>query len=524
MEKTSLKKRIKNHESRITKWIRKNPQEAVTLLVIIFLAAFLRLYKIDQYMTFLGDEGRDAIIVRRLLVEFDPILIGPGTSIGNMYLGPLYYYLIAPALFLANLSPVGPSVFVAIIGVITVFLVWYIARSWFGKIAGLSASLVYALSPTVIVYSTSSWNPNVMPFFALACIWGIWKIWNSGSYKWLLVLGVSFAFVLQSHYLGLLLAPVIALFWGLSMLKVRKSKKDVFRFLRWTFAGLAIFIVLMSPLVIFDSRHGWRNFSAMKTFFGQRQTTVSAKPWNALPNIIPIWQDVSTRLLGGRTEWVGMWIAVGLSAGLLFVYLKRKFTQLEKQALLLVVTWLVVGLVGLGLYKQEIYDHYYGFFFPVPYILFGLTFSKLWEKQNLLRGFLVTIFVLIVYVNLNNNPFRFPPAKHLQRTIEVAKIIKEASMGDRFNLAVVAERNYEDGYQYYLERWRLPVVDIDPQIPGTITEQLFVVCELPKDKCSPTTNPKAQVANFGWSKIVATWEQSGVTIFKLEHLEQGDEI
>ncbi|KKU22481.1 MAG: hypothetical protein UX34_C0028G0006 [Candidatus Woesebacteria bacterium GW2011_GWF1_46_13] len=119
MEKIAL--RIKN-------WIRQNPKEAIILGVILLVATFLRLYRISEYMTFLGDEGRDVIIVRRLLVDFDPILIGPGTSIGNMYLGPLYYYLMAPALALAGLSPVGPAVQIALLGVATVFFVWYLAR------------------------------------------------------------------------------------------------------------------------------------------------------------------------------------------------------------------------------------------------------------------------------------------------------------------------------------------------------------------------------------------------------------
>lgn len=84
------------------------------LISILIIGAFLRLYKIDGYMTFLGDEGRDVIIVRNLLVNADPILIGPGTSVGGMYLGPLYYYFMAPFLLLANFSPVGPAVGVAL--------------------------------------------------------------------------------------------------------------------------------------------------------------------------------------------------------------------------------------------------------------------------------------------------------------------------------------------------------------------------------------------------------------------------
>ncbi|EKD62451.1 MAG: hypothetical protein ACD_52C00161G0001, partial [uncultured bacterium] len=109
---------------KIKKKIKINQKEFIFLLLILALSAFFRLWRISEYMTFLGDEGRDAIVVRRLLVFLDPILIGPGTSIGNMYLGPLYYYFMAPWLFLSGLSPVGPAVGIAVLGVATVFMVW----------------------------------------------------------------------------------------------------------------------------------------------------------------------------------------------------------------------------------------------------------------------------------------------------------------------------------------------------------------------------------------------------------------
>src|SRR3990172_3363735 len=131
MATTSL---ITNHRSLITEirfWILKNKLEALLLCLILILGAFFRLYRISEYMTFLGDEGRDAIVVRRLLVDFDPILVGPGTSIGNMYLGPLYYYMMAPALLLANFSPVGPAIMIALLGIATIFFVWVVVREWF---------------------------------------------------------------------------------------------------------------------------------------------------------------------------------------------------------------------------------------------------------------------------------------------------------------------------------------------------------------------------------------------------------
>src|SRR3990167_10771248 len=128
----------------------------VCLILIVSLA--LRLYHIDGYMTFLGDEGRDVRIVRDLLAG-NLVFIGPMTSIGNMYLGPLYYYLIAPALFLSSGSPVGPAVMIALLMTATVGLTWSLARSWFGRFPALIAALLFALSPVAIIYSRSSWNP-----------------------------------------------------------------------------------------------------------------------------------------------------------------------------------------------------------------------------------------------------------------------------------------------------------------------------------------------------------------------------
>src|SRR3989344_9665231 len=134
---------ITNYKSQITKWVKENRLEAFWLAVILLIGAFFRLYRIDEYMTFLGDEGRDAIIVRRLLVNFDPILIGPGTSIGNMYLGPLYYYMMAPALLLAGYSPAGPAVQIALLGVATVGFIWYVGRQRVGRVAGLTSAFLY---------------------------------------------------------------------------------------------------------------------------------------------------------------------------------------------------------------------------------------------------------------------------------------------------------------------------------------------------------------------------------------------
>lgn len=509
---------------KIKTFIKNNKTEILVLLAILALGSFLRLYKISEYMTFLGDEGRDVVIVRKFLVYGDVFLIGPGTSIGNMYLGPLYYYMMAPALWLGGLSPVAPAVMIALLGVGTIAFVWYVAREWFsakggqGQIAGLVAAFLYAISPTVIIYSRSSWNPNIMPFFALLCVFALWRVINTRNLYWLPVLGVSYAFVLQSHYLGLLLMPTLGVLWLYGLYLFKKEKKTK-RYLLFSLFGFLLFAFLMSPLLIFDSRYGWRNVDALKKFFLERQTTVSARPWNALPQLWPIWQEISARLVGGRNMVLGSWVALISIVGLIFVGKERKLVTGKILPFSILTIWLLVALLGLGLYKQEIYDHYYGFFFVVPFLLLGGIASLVIQKARI-RGLWIvgTILVFVTYFNFLDNPLRYPPNNQLSRTKVVAEKIYEEARGEKFNLAVLAERNYDAAYLYFLEWWNAEVVKIDPQrYEETVKEYLFVVCELPREKCDPTHSGKTEIANFGWSKIEEEWDIAGVTLFKLGH-------
>ncbi len=511
MEKTTLVLKFKN-------WIINNRYEVFFLVFVLVLGAFFRLYKIAGYMTFLGDEGRDVIIVRRLLVEGDPILIGPGTSIGNMYLGPLYYYMMAPALAIAGLSPVGPAVMIALLGVLTIFFVWYVAREWFGKTAAAVASFFYAISPTVIIFSRSSWNPNIMPFFALLTVYSIWRVWMKKQDWWLIVASVAMAFVLQSHYLGLLLFPVLGLFWLLAYLRAEDKKK----FRIFTLYGALVFCFLMSPLVIFDARHGWNNLGAIKKFFLERQTTVSARPWTALPKIPSLLEDISTRLVGGRNLTAGrIVLAVLTIPSIVLLLLRKKLHQYETGGVAMVLVWLAVALVGLGVYKQHIYDHYYGFFFAAPFLLLGAFVGGIFDNLSQVgKTILLGSLGLLAVVNFVESPLKYPPNRQLERAETVAEKIKEEAKGERYNLAVVAERNYEDGYQYFLEKWGEPVVEIDAQrADETITDQLFVVCELPEKECDPVHNPKQEVAGFGWSAVAQKWDVFGITLFKLVHTQ-----
>jgi len=487
------------------------------IIIVLIIAAFLRLYKISDYMTFLGDEGRDALVWLRMVYKGKFTLIGPTTSIGNMYLGPLYYYLMLPFFLLFGLSPVGPSVGVALFSLATIFLIWYVGREWFGELTGLLASFLYAISPVVIFYSRSSWNPNVMPFFSLMVVVGIWNFWEKNNYFWLPIIGISLSFAVQSHYLGLLLIPLFCLFWVLALFRSRKLGL-LKRFLFFSFLCLLIFFVLtILPLVWFDIRHHFINSQAFLKFFSDRQETVNFRIYKAIPKIWDIWQTVVIRLVMAKDSSFGTVSSILLILGLFFAIVRLRHKK-EIKPLILILCWLFLGLLGLGNYKQHIYDHYFGFLFPAPFLILAMILAMFFEETKFGKFLMVPVLIFLALLNLGNFPLKETPNFQMHRTEEIDKKILAESKDKPFNLALIAKQNYKDGYVFFLEKWRAKVIEIEPaKAQGTITDQLFVVCE--DTDCQPIGHPKAEIANFGWAKIENEWQFPwGVKLFKLIHL------
>jgi 4-amino-4-deoxy-L-arabinose transferase-like glycosyltransferase len=465
------------------------------IIFILLLAAFLRLYKIGDYMEFLGDQGRDVVIVRDFIKNGNLFFIGPQTSIGNMYLGPFYYYLIAPALLLANFSPIGPAIFVALLSVLTAFLIFMITSQYFSKNTSYIAAFLFSISPVVIKYSNFSWNPNIMPLFALLFIYFI-------SQKKYIFASLSFIMCLNSHYLALaLLLPAIYIV----ALDYKKFKIKDF------YIPLLIFLLSLTPQLLFDLKHNGQNTKALVTFFTQRETTVNIKPYKALPVLPSMFNQVSTSLLSGKNDTAGIIISLIFFVFIIFALLKNKFTSSQRKYFYIFLVWFISGLIALSLYKQHIYDHYFAFIYPVIFIIFAISISYFHKYLQ------ITIVLFLSIILLIQNQFWWEPPKQLSTTTQIDKSIISESNNQPFNFALLSKMNYDPGYRYIFSELNAPV----ELLQNKITDQLFVVCEPFQIDCNPINNPEWSVAAFGWAKIDKQWDINGIKIFKLSHNPSG---
>ncbi len=497
---------------------------SLLVFLILLLAAYLRLYHISGYMTFLGDEGRDVLVVKRMIVDHKFTLLGPTASVGGFFLGPIYYYFMLPFLWAWKLDPTGPSVMVALFGIATVYLVYRAGRDMFHPWVGLVASALYALSPVVIAYSRSSWNPNLVPFFSLLAVYFLWRYAREGRTRDVFVVGVSLGVGLQLHYLFLFLFPVAAL-WLLL------SAKSGLRFRSWLGIGVG-FLLGYAPFLLFELRHGFPNTRSIVQFIGAgKDTGFSAATYQATVSDV-IYRSVGRLVLRlpqpdawasapgwqrSLWEWgAGGFVAAGL---VIFIYYAVRGSVWQTGARLLLV-WggIVAGLFGL--YRRAIYDYYFGIWFALPFFLTAIVLYHIRRIRFVGSVLALAAVGFLVWWNWQGQPFRYAPNNQLAQMRMIAKEAFDKAQGQAFNFALVTQGNSDHAYRYFFEIWGNPPVTIEPEFADperkTVTDQLIVICEVPE--CKPLGHPLWEIAGFGQATISGTWQTPFVTIHKLVHL------
>jgi 4-amino-4-deoxy-L-arabinose transferase-like glycosyltransferase len=462
-------------------------------------------------MTFLGDEGRDVLVVKRMLVDHKFTLLGPTASVGGFFLGPIYYYFMLPFLWLFRLDPVGPAVMVALFGVATVFLVYKVGKDFFGQSAGFSAALLYALSPLAIAYSRSSWNPNLMPFFSLLIIYFLWRTVVAKRPGYLFIVGFLFGIALQLHYLATFLM-IIATLYLLFFL-------PGFKYLKYYLLGLGGFLLGWLPFLLFELRHSFPNLKTLYQFifFGKETGLVLGK-------FLPTASELSLRLFNRLVTNNQITLAGVLLISCLIIFAYFWFKSRTQERLFktysLIGLWLILGIGLFGFYQKAIYDYYLGFMFPLPFLLVGMTFSHFWQTKNLpLKVTAVCLLGTLLWVNWQGRPFRFTPNRQLNQTKTISRFVLDKAEGNPFNFALITSQNSDHAYRYFFEIWGNPPKIIEsPQVDPerkTVTEQLLVICEV--SDCKPLGHSLWEIAGFGRAEIEGEWQVSVVKVFKLGH-------
>jgi 4-amino-4-deoxy-L-arabinose transferase-like glycosyltransferase len=383
--------------------------DRLALPALLLLAAALRLPDLATRGTWDGDQGHDMLVLRTLVREGVVPLLGPPTSIGDVHHGAWYYYLLSPAAALTGGdSPLAVVAVIALAGIAAVGVVWWLARSVGGPVAGLVAGLAMATSAAAIDESTFIWNPNLIALSSATALAAAWRAWSGGDRRWWLVAAAGTAVTMQCHVLGLALLPIVA------APLVADARR---RSLGWVPVGiLVILAAAYAPLVINELTTDFSELRAATDYLaGGRSGAETAIPvrfgivllrvvsWPltaliidgfaaaALATVVVIaivaWR---WRVSDDRERFVVRWFGVGLLWSIVF----------------LTVAAPSLAAVVRGLPN----DHYHAFADPMVFVLVGLGAAALVRELRAPIGPAAASALVIALVAWNLT--HLPPATH----------------------------------------------------------------------------------------------------------------
>ena len=333
-------------------------------------------------MGFYFDQGRDALAVWKFWHEGKPFLIGPVTGLAGIFLGPLYYYLIAPFYLIGGGNPVYPAIFLAFLSTLAVLMLFVIGRDMHSRGAGLIAATIGGLSYYIV--TTSRWlsNPNPILLSSLILLYSMWKIIQGNDKRWwvvtVLMVGISLHFESASAVFYL---PIFFIFTIWQLKKLSGGKIIII-------SALA-FLATLLPQIIFNFRHENILINNFRSLLFEERAFKGLTKFIFEERMKFFWNVIFSKIYPSKEIYSILFIT--LSASAMFVGRER----IKKGLLKLFLIFFLVPFFGYLFFQGNfgnIFDYYLsGYYLPI--ILFiAIGLAEIWKTKYL--KFLILIFLI----------------------------------------------------------------------------------------------------------------------------------
>lgn len=404
-----------------------NQKTLLAVITICCLALILRLFNIHDETIFGGDQGYDFLQIKSIIEGNLTLLgpkIGPYNELGNLYLGPAYYYILLPSLYLLRLDPVGPAYLTALLSAFTVILIFKICSIFLSRFSALFAASLFAISPFIIVQSKTASNPHLIPFFSSLAIYAFMRSQQKNARNntlLLLVTGVSIGIMFQLHYLSFSLLLAISCF----LLSNKQIKNTGYL--------LCSFLVGISPQILFEIKH---NYFVTSLFLTQMSNG------NALSLKVFVRHVTEALQVIWHIAQINFGLAIILTTLFSHVFFNDKNTR-RRMYINFFCIFLVFTILITSMYIGDVQTHYFAQIYPVIFVLIAYTTSfGVFSKNLILKTICgsVILFFMISYaaktvLQVQDMEKSSDSWNLTGQKIAAKKIANELSGGEKFNIA-----------------------------------------------------------------------------------------
>ena len=374
----------------------------ILLFLIFAMSLFVRVYRTQDLMGFYYDQGRDALTIWDLWHKGKPFLVGPVTGLHGIFLGPLFYYLIAPFYLIGNGNPVYPAVFLSFTTVLAFIPLYVLGWRMHSRLAGLIAVTIGGLSYYLVLAGRWLSNPTPMFLISMLLLWTMWSILKKSEIRnlkserigslWILLallLGMSLQFESAS---AVFYIPMAAVFLLWVYFKSRRANNNPLP--KWIVictSGL-VFLLTFLPQIVFDFRH---DHIILQSF---KRILLSEKSFR-----LSFWQVFEVRL---SYVWTVFWSKIlpdkrDIVLFFSIIAFYKLFSKYEKlsDAIKLLLIFVGIPIVGYFTFQGNegnVFDYYMtGYYLPLV-LLFSLGLASLIDSY--LGKFIVIVFFCIFFV------------------------------------------------------------------------------------------------------------------------------
>lgn len=359
----------------------------IILTAILLISLLFRTYQIIERYNFGHDGELFSWIVKDIVVNHHPRLIGQLTSAPGIFVGPLFYYLLVPFFFLTKMDPIGALMPITILGVLTTLSYYIVFSKLFSRTAGLITAFLHSTLLTWV-----NFDRQVFPS-TLTNLWIVWYFYTiiqigRGNFNILPLLGILIGLIWNIHIalIPTLFAIPVAFF--LSQ-KKPKLKAILYFFITFTLTS--------SPLILFEIKHG---FSQTRNII--ENFTTNHGGGTGLTKLIYVAGMASKNI--NNLIFYPYSLPEYLKPILPLVILSLSILLIKKKILkfneVIIFSSLLIGVIGFFSLSSSLVSEYYLYSIEIVFIsLIALSLGLLF-KNKYLTYLLFLVFIGILINNL----------------------------------------------------------------------------------------------------------------------------
>jgi 4-amino-4-deoxy-L-arabinose transferase-like glycosyltransferase len=378
---------MKNILSKSINFLKKN-KETVILSILFIAHLFFRFYLLKERLNFNWDQVDNAWHARDILVDHKfPLLGMVAKGDSGIYIGPLYYYLIAVVYWALNMNPIASGIVAGLTSIFTFFVIFYVAKKLFSERIALIAVFIHTVSYFIIVGDRSQWPVNLVAPVSFLVFYFLYKVLTENP-KYLLPLALVIGFSFHVHFTAIFY-PIIVL---LCLPFFPWSKKTV----KYILLSIPVFLIFLVPNFIAEilshNSHTNSLVSYIDTYYHGFH----------LVRVLQLTNDAFVEfqlIMRGWFHDLNYLLVLAFYAVYLFIKpTRKKFIMCYLIGLWFIVPWFVFAT-----YKGEISNYYFFSTRPIAILILAFLTDWIFSIKNIIPKIAIMIFWLYFsYINIAN--------------------------------------------------------------------------------------------------------------------------